>query len=178
MNENLYSSETNSATNSPHYQNIILYKKLINNESCKTNNSNHNSNSVSINLSNTDVNLSNLNNHRHHSNGNNIGNSSSNQSGSQPRLNSNNNENNSSIFGYDSSSVRRDAEMCAFDATTHGISNDMNPQIMDSLSTLSDHKKRIIVRIVTIFSIILFLICFGMIALTLRMSEKIDAQSE
>lgn len=56
-------------------------------------------------------------------------------------------------------------------------SNSYIPQVDDSLSTLSDKKKKIIVRIVTIFSIIFFLICFAMIAFTLRMSEKIDAQS-
>ncbi|RNA16688.1 hypothetical protein BpHYR1_051606 [Brachionus plicatilis] len=50
------------------------------------------------------------------------------------------------------------------------------PQADDSLSTLSDKKKKIIVRVVTIFSIVFFLICFAMIAFTLRMSEKIDAQ--
>ena len=52
-----------------------------------------------------------------------------------------------------------------------------NPQAADSLSTLSDKKKKVIVRVVTVFSIIFFLICFAMIAFTLRMSEKIDAQS-
>jgi preprotein translocase subunit SecG len=65
------------------------------------------------------------------------------------------------------------------DATTRGgLSTTYNAQIADdSLSTLSDKKKRVIVRIVTIFSVIFFLICFAMIAFTLRMSEKIDAQS-
>lgn len=56
-------------------------------------------------------------------------------------------------------------------------SNSYIPQADDSVSTLSDKKKKIIVRIVTIFSIVFFLICFAMIAFTLRMSEKIDAQS-
>lgn len=65
------------------------------------------------------------------------------------------------------------------DATTRGgMSTTYNQQIAeDSLSTLSDKKKKVIVRIVTIFSVIFFLICFAMIAFTLRMSEKIDAQS-
>lgn len=64
------------------------------------------------------------------------------------------------------------------DATTRGgMSTTYNQQIADdSLSTLSDKKKKVIVRIVTIFSVIFFLICFAMIAFTLRMSEKIDAQ--
>lgn len=57
-------------------------------------------------------------------------------------------------------------------------SNSYIPQADDSLSTLSDKKKKIIVRVVTIFSIVFFLICFAMIAFTLRMSEKIDAQSK
>lgn len=82
-------------------------------------------------------------------------------------------DNTSSIFGYDGMSVQRD--ICPFEFGTH----DSNiRQIDDSISNLSERKKRIIVRIVTIFSIVLFLICFGMIAITLRMSEKIDAESE
>lgn len=66
------------------------------------------------------------------------------------------------------------------DTTTRGgISTTYNQQIADdSLSTLSDKKKKVIVRIVTVFSVIFFLICFAMIAFTLRMSEKIDAQSK
>lgn len=66
------------------------------------------------------------------------------------------------------------------DTTTRGgISTTFNQQIADdSLSTLSDKKKKVIVRIVTVFSVIFFLICFAMIAFTLRMSEKIDAQSK
>jgi hypothetical protein len=57
-----------------------------------------------------------------------------------------------------------------------GRSTTYNAQMVDSLSTLSDKKKKVVVKIVTIFSIIFFLICFAMIAFTLRMSEKIDAQ--
>lgn len=66
------------------------------------------------------------------------------------------------------------------DATTRGgpSTTYQAAQMADSLSTLSDKKKKIIVRIVTVFSIIFFLICFAMIAFTLRMSEKIDAQSK
>lgn len=69
----------------------------------------------------------------------------------------------------------------AADATTRGgMSTTYNNQQIgeDSLSTLSDKKKKVIVRIVTVFSVIFFLICFAMIAFTLRMSEKIDAQSK
>ncbi len=50
-------------------------------------------------------------------------------------------------------------------------------RLNENTSTKSDCKKRIIVRAVTIFAVILFLICFGMIALTLRMSEIIDEKS-
>jgi preprotein translocase subunit SecG len=61
----------------------------------------------------------------------------------------------------------------------NSTSNELqNLQTNDSLSTLSDKKKKIIVRIVTIFSVVFFLLCFAMIAFTLRMSEKIDAQSK
>ncbi|CAF0873782.1 unnamed protein product [Brachionus calyciflorus] len=64
-----------------------------------------------------------------------------------------------------------------YDETIRGNgSTTYNPQIGDSLSNVSDKKKKIIVRVVTVFSIVFFLICFAMIAFTLRMSEKIDAQ--
>ena len=64
-----------------------------------------------------------------------------------------------------------------YDGTTRaGQSTTYNAQMVDSLSTLSERKNKIVVRIVTIFSVIFFLICFAMIAFTLRMSEKIDAQ--
>jgi hypothetical protein len=63
------------------------------------------------------------------------------------------------------------------DGTTRGgRSTTYNAQMVDSLSTMSDKQNKIVVRIVTIFSVIFFLICFAMIAFTLRMSEKIDQQ--
>ena len=80
------------------------------------------------------------------------------------------NENTSSMYAYDDASVQQDV---------YPFENRIrrNQQLTDSLSNLSERKKRIIVRVVTIFSIIMFLICFGMIALTLRLSENIDAKS-
>ena len=62
--------------------------------------------------------------------------------------------------------------------TRGGVSTTYNPQNMDSVSTaLSDQKKKVVVRVVTIVSVVFFLVCFAMIAFTLRMSEKIDEQS-
>ncbi len=55
---------------------------------------------------------------------------------------------------------------------------DNQTRTRDSLvSSKSEFKKRIIVRVVTVFAVVMFLICFGMIALTLRMSELIDEKS-
>lgn len=39
-------------------------------------------------------------------------------------------------------------------------------------------ENRFIAKLVTIFSVIFFLLCFAIIAFTLRWSEKIDAQSK
>lgn len=46
----------------------------------------------------------------------------------------------------------------------------------ESLSEGSDKKKKIIVRVVTLVSAFFFIICFAMIAFTLRMSEQIDEE--
>jgi hypothetical protein len=71
--------------------------------------------------------------------------------------------------------------MHGMDRTTRGNRSTTYNQNLaendDSLSNTSETKKKIIVRIVTIFSVIFFLMCFAMIAFTLRMSEKIDAES-
>ncbi len=157
MNETLFSSDTNSATNSPNFQNAILYKKLFNVELSRSDESNDEQ--IDENRKKNEIN----NDHN---------------STNDKNLQFFNNENSSSIYGYDATStIQRNCDMYPYETCTQTISNEFNTQMMDSLSTLSERKKRIIVRIVTIFSIILFLICFGMIALTLRMSEKIDAQS-
>ena len=39
-------------------------------------------------------------------------------------------------------------------------------------------KNRFVAKLVTIFAVIFFLLCFAMIAFTLRWSERIDAQSK
>ena len=72
------------------------------------------------------------------------------------------------LHGLDANTTTRESQ----------LANLNNVQTCDSLSTLSDKKKKVIVRIVTVFSVVFFLICFAMIAFTLRMSEKIDAQSK
>ena len=48
----------------------------------------------------------------------------------------------------------------------------------DTLSNQSEKRKQIIVKIVTVFSVLFFVICFAMIAFTLRMSERIDAEGK
>jgi hypothetical protein len=65
------------------------------------------------------------------------------------------------------------------DRTTRG-NRSFNPNMAeaDTVSNTSEKKKKIIVRIVTVFSVIFFLMCFAMIAFTLRMSDKIDAESK
>ena len=47
----------------------------------------------------------------------------------------------------------------------------------DSLSNGSEKNKKVIVRVVTVFSMIFFIVCFAMVAFTLRMSEQIDEES-
>lgn len=74
------------------------------------------------------------------------------------------------------------ADLHGLDRTTRGNRSTTYNQNLaendDSLSNTSESKKKIIVRIVTVFSVIFFLMCFAMIAFTLRMSEKIDAESK
>ena len=57
------------------------------------------------------------------------------------------------------------------------VATGYNLKNADTDSTLSDEKKKIVVKIVTIVSVVFFLLCFSMIVYTLRMSEKIDEQS-
>lgn len=101
-------------------------------------------------------------------------------SGSKTNTNTNRKSSNLKINMNDESSTLQNAN--ANDATIRGDRSSCNPAQMDdeddSISILSEKRKKVIVRIVTIFSIIFFLICFAMIAFTLRMSEKIDAQSK
>ena len=143
LNENLYSSDTTSATNSPNFNNVILYKQLLRGTGLE------NKNSVIM----TSLNINSINENSRH-------------------LKCLHDDNTSSIFGYDALSIQRD--ICPFEISTQNN----NRRNDDSISNLSERKKRIIVRVVTIFSIILFIICVGMIAITLRMSEKIDEKSK
>jgi hypothetical protein len=137
INENLYSSDTTSATTSPNFNNLILYKQLL----AEGLDNKINSAMESRNIKNINDNSRNLK-YLH--------------------------DDTSSIFGYDAISLQRD--IFPFEISTQNN----NGQINDSISNLSERKKRIIVRVVTIFSVILFIMCVGMIAITLRMSEKID----
>jgi hypothetical protein len=58
----------------------------------------------------------------------------------------------------------------------NNINNQNNNE--DRSSEHSDKNKKIIVRVVTVVSAVFFIICFAMVAFTLRMSEKIDEESK
>ena len=60
------------------------------------------------------------------------------------------------------------------------IENNLNNQNNneDRSSEHSDKNKKIIVRVVTVVSAVFFIICFAMVAFTLRMSEQIDEESK
>ncbi len=53
-----------------------------------------------------------------------------------------------------------------------------NPKLMDSLSSLNGDAQKTVIRLITVITIIFFFMCFAMIAFTLRISEKVDAQSK
>ena len=52
-----------------------------------------------------------------------------------------------------------------------------NPILLDSMSSLDLNTQRTIIRLITVFSVLFFVICFGMIAFTLRYSSYVDAKS-
>lgn len=51
-----------------------------------------------------------------------------------------------------------------------------NPILLDSMSSLDLNTQRTIIRLITVFSVLFFVICFGMIAFTLRYSSYVDAK--
>jgi len=107
-------------------------------------------------------------------------NSKNNDKNVSDKTNTKSKSNNLNTHMNDESSTLQNAN--ANNPTIRGDRSSCNPAQMDdeddSISILSEKRKKVIVRIVTIFSVIFFLICFAMIAFTLRMSEKIDAQSK
>lgn len=53
-----------------------------------------------------------------------------------------------------------------------------NPKLLDSMSSLDLDMQKRMVRLITFFSIMFFVLCFLMIAFTLRYSEIVDAKSK
>ena len=52
-----------------------------------------------------------------------------------------------------------------------------NPKLLDSMSSLEPDVQKKMIRVIKVFSIFFFTVCFVMIAFTLRYSEYVDAKS-